>query len=154
MDHELIQTINQIKDQTDQMLQEATIDDPVETRELLHNIEANLPIPVRLNERGVNSLQEQGKYISNNDELLQVEDVMYMGDVAGILCAIEYQMDSDHDKEILITSITHLNVHSSHPLAEEIKRYQKKRTASMAIADIGKRRNKFKPQKKKRGFAH
>lgn len=37
MDQELIQTINQIKDQTDQMLQEATIDDPVETRELLHN---------------------------------------------------------------------------------------------------------------------
>ena len=153
MDQELIQTINQIKDQTDQMLQEATIDDPVETRELLHNIEANLPIPVRLNERGLNSFQEQGKYISNNDELLQVEDVMYMGDVAGILCTIEYQMDSDHDKEILITSITHLNVHSSHPLAEEIKRYQKMRIASMAIADIGKRRSKFKPQKKKRGFA-
>jgi hypothetical protein len=51
-----------------------------------------------------------------------------------------------------MTSITHLKIDPSHPLAEQIKRYQKNRMASMAIADIGKRRSKFKPQKKKRGF--
>jgi hypothetical protein len=152
MDETTIETINEIKDQTEQLLRTSTIDDPVETRELLQNIEANLPISVRLNAHGINSLREQGRYIENSDDVLQVDSVLYMGDMGGILCAIECQLDADSGKELLMTSITHLKIDPSHPLAEQIKRYQKNRMASMAIADIGKRRSKFKPQKKKRGF--
>ena len=152
MDETTIETINKIKDQSEQLLKTATIDDRVETRKLLQDIEANLPIAVRLNAHGISSLREQGKYIENSDDVLQVDSVLYTGDMGGILCAIECQMDADSDKKLLMTSITHLKIDPSHPLAEQIKRYQKKRIASMAIADIGTRRSKFKPQKKKRGF--
>jgi hypothetical protein len=152
MDETTIETMDEIKDNTEQLLRTSTIDNPVETRELLQKLEASLPIAVRLNEHGFNSLREQGKNI-NNDIVLQVDSVLYIGDMGGILCAIECEMGSDSGKEVLMTSITHLKIDPSHPLAEQIKQYQKKRLVSMAIADSGKRRNKFKPQKKKRGFA-
>jgi hypothetical protein len=90
MDETTIETINKIKDQVEQLLKTATIDDPVETRKLLQNIEVNLPISVRLNTHGINSLREQGKYIDNCDDVLQVDSVMYTGDMGGILCAIEF----------------------------------------------------------------
>jgi len=152
MDKSTIEKINEMKAKTEGLLRSATLDNPVETRELLQDMAANLPIAVRLNEQGINSLREQGKYIENRDNVLLIEDVIYTGDLGGILCAIECEIDSDHGKELLISSITHLKIDPSHPLAEKIKRYQKKRIVSIAIADIGKSRNRFKPTKKKRGF--
>lgn len=154
MDKSTIEKISQMKAQTEELLRLATLDDPVETRELLEDMAANLPIAVRLNEHGLNSLREQGKYIKNREQALLIEDVIYTGDLGGILCVIKCEIDDEHSKELLMTSITHLKIDPSHPLLERIKHYQKKRMLSIAIADSGKSRNRIKPKKKKRGFGH
>ena len=142
--------IEKVKAITEEMLNSSTIDDPRETRELLRDLEANLPIAVRFNEYGLLNLQEQGSRLEDTHGTFQVERVLYMGDMAGILCGIEHEVDSE--KELMMTSITHLKVDSSHPLAKRIQQYQKKRVISMMIADGVTKRSKFKPQKKKRGF--
>jgi hypothetical protein len=135
---------------TEEMLNSSTIDDPTEARELLRDLEANLPIAVRFNEYGLLNLQEQGSNLRDPHGIFEVNTIFYMGDIAGILCSIDHEVDSQ--KELMLTSITHLKVDPNHPLAKRIQQYQKKRVISMMVADGLAKRSKFKPQKKKRGF--
>jgi len=139
-----------VKAITEEMLNSSTIDDPRETRELLRDLEANLPILVRFNEYGLLNLQEQGSKLEDKHGIFQINKIFYMGDMSGILCGIEHEVDSQ--KELMMTSITHLKVDPNHPLAKRIQQYQKKRVFTMMIADGLTKRRKFKPQKKKRGF--
>jgi hypothetical protein len=150
MDKISAESAEKLKAITEEMLNSSTIDDPTEARELLRDLEANLPIAVRFNEYGLLNLQEQGSKLEDKHGIFQVEAIFYMGDMAGILCGIEHEVDSE--KELMMTSITHLKVDPTHPLAKRIQQYQKKRVISMAIADGVTKRSKFKPQKKKRGF--
>jgi hypothetical protein len=150
MDDISTESLEKMKALTEEMLNSSTIDDPKEARELLRDLEANLPIAVRFNEYGLLNLQEQGSRLEDTHGTFQVERILYMGDMAGILCGIEHEVDSE--KELMMTSITHLKVDPHHPLAKRIQQYQKKRVISMAIADGLTKRRKFKPQKKKRGF--
>ena len=150
MDDISTESLEKMKALTEEMLNSSTIDDPKEARELLRDLEANLPIAVRFNEYGLLNVQEQGSKLEDPHGIFQVERIFYMGDMAGILCAIEHEVDSE--KELMMTSITHLKVDPNHPLAKRIQQYQKKRVITMMIADGLTKRRKFKPQKKKRGF--
>jgi hypothetical protein len=136
---------------TEEMLNSSTIDDPTEARELLRDLEANLPIAVRFNEYGLLNLQEQGSNLKDPHGIFQVNTIFYMGDIAGILCGIDHEVDSQ--KELMLTSITHLKVDPNHPLAKRIQQYQKKRVISMMIADGLTKPSGVRLKRKKRGFA-
>jgi hypothetical protein len=145
-----------MNDTIEKMLSLSTIDDPVETRQLLLEIEANLPIPVRFSERGLHSLKAEGTYLADEQGIYQVEYVTYAGDMGGILCSmmVEEENQEGDDNEIggVTTSITHLKIDPIHPLAEKIKNYQKKRALALAIANSGRSHKPAKPKKKKKGF--
>jgi len=51
-----------------------------------------------------------------------------MGDEGGICCAIS----DENTKELLMVSITHLQIKTTHPLSKEIKAYQIKRKRKLA----------------------
>lgn len=101
-----------MNDVIEKMLSLSTIDDPVETRQLLLEIEANLPFPVRFSERGILSLKAEGNYFADEQGIYQVEYVTYVGDMGGILCSmmVEQKNQEGDDNEIggVTTSITHL----------------------------------------------
>ena len=143
--------IEKVKAITEEMLNSSSIDDPTEARELLRDLEANLPIAVRFNEYGLLNLQEQGSKLEDPHGVFRVERIFYMGDMAGILCGIEHEVDSE--KELMMTSITHLKVDPNHPLAKRIQQYQKKRVISMMIADGLTKRSGVRAKRQKRGFA-
>jgi len=153
--------IDEAKAATENLLNSSIIDDPTETRSLLRDLEVNLPIAVRFNEHGLRSLYEQGSQMRNKDGIFHVDEIVYTGDMGGIMFAIRHELESedeedyeDDDKEfgIEVISITHLKVDSTHPLAARMKEYQKKRVLAIAIANSGTRRSGTKSKRKKRGF--
>ncbi|NUN64615.1 hypothetical protein HCU40_07580 [Pseudanabaena biceps] len=153
--------IDKAKAATESLLTSSTIDDPTETRSLLRDLEVNLPIAVRFNVHGLRSLYEQNSRMKNKDGIFHVDEIVYTGDMGGIMFAIRHELESedeeeyeDEDKEfgIEVISITHLKVDSTHPLAARIKQYQKKRVLAIAIANSGTRRSAAKQKRKRRGF--
>jgi hypothetical protein len=153
--------IDKAKAATENLLTASTIDDPTETRSLLRDLEVNLPIAVRFNIHGLRSLYEQGSRMRNKDGIFHVDEIVYTGDMGGIMFAIRHELESedgeeyeDEDKEfgIEVISITHLKVDSTHPLAARIKQYQKKRVLTIAIANSGTKRSAAKPKRNKKGF--
>jgi len=136
-------------DMIEKILASSTIDDPVETRKLFLEMEASLPIAVRFAERSVKDLQQQLSSLEiTKDKVFTIEELLYSGDSGGILCTVS----SADNKEVTIISITHLKVDPSHPLADRIQQYQKKRTLALAIANSGTKRAATKPKRNKRGF--
>jgi len=138
-----------MNDNTERMLANSTIDDPVETRQLFLDMEASLPISVRFTVNSAKGLQKQLPDLEiTKDKVFIIDEILYMGDVGGILCDIS----SADNKNPVMISITHLKVDLDHPLADRIDFYQKKRTLALTIANIGTRRAAAKPKRKKRGF--
>ncbi len=135
---------------TERMLATSTIDDPVETRQLFLEMEATLPIAVRFNEQGLKGLKAQGVSIDAKDDVYQIEDLLYSGDMGGILWTVETKDRGEKTQTVI--SITHLKVDPMHPLTAKIKEYQKKRALSLAIANSGTKRAAAKPKRNKRGF--
>jgi hypothetical protein len=135
---------------TERMLAASTIDKPVETRQLFLDMEASLPIPIRFNEQGLKGLKAHGVDIDTKDDGYQIEELLYSGDMGGILCSAATTARGKKTQAVI--SITHLKVDPAHPLAGRIKEYQKKRTLALAIANSGTRRAATKPKRNKRGF--
>ncbi len=136
-------------DMTEKMLASSTIDDPVETRKLFLEMEASLPISIRFVERSVKGLQQQLPDLEiTKDQVFSIEKLLYSGDAGGILCTVS---SADNKKQTII-SITHLKIDPSHPLADRIQQYQRKRTLTLAIANSGTKRSAAKPKRTKRGF--
>ena len=130
------------------------IDDYVKTQALMKKLEANLPIKVRPGKPFLKMMQDRGKVISA-DHLLNIDGVIYAGDEGGILCEITPE---EQDKEAYVVSITFLRIDPKHPLAEEVKAYQKQRTQTLRrqnqrgfLAEISPR-GAGKPRKHSRGF--
>ena len=131
----------------------STIDDPVLARQLYLDMEASLPINVRITERGFEGLKEQSANISNADHVYQIESLFYTSDMGGILCSLNREAsEEEENRTAMVMSLTHLRVDSSHPLAARIKEYQKIRNTRVAISNSGMRLKPFKSNKKKRGF--
>lgn len=136
-------------DMTEKMLASSTIDDSVETRKLFLEMEASLPITIRFVELSVKGLQQQLPDLEiTKDKVFTIEKILYSGDAGGILCTVS---SADNKKQAII-SITHLTVDPSHPLADRIQQYQRKRTLTLAIANSATKRASAKTKRKKRGF--
>jgi hypothetical protein len=136
-------------DMTEKMLASSTIDDPVETRKLFLEMEASLPIAIRFAELSVKGLQQQLPDLEiTKDKVFIIEKIHYSGDMGGILCNVS---SADNEQQTII-SITHLKVDPSHPLADRIQQYQRKRSLTLAIANSGTKRSAAKPKRTKRGF--
>ncbi len=104
------------------------IDDYAKAMELIHKMEAQLPIPARLTNTVVRMLRKQGVKITRGQEL-QIKRVFYAGDEGGIVCDVTPSQDAT---DAIVISITHLRVPPRHPLAGEIRAYQRERTRRIA----------------------
>jgi hypothetical protein len=125
------------------------IDDYEQAMELLHKMEAQLPIPARPTATMVRALRDQGQRISRDREL-SIQGVFYAGDEAGIVCALELL---EGTKAALVISVTHLRIDLRHPLAQEIRAYQRERKRQLAQAGGEREPSSFTlhPRRKKRG---
>ena len=61
--------------------------------------------------------------------MLTIKSVIYLGDEGGIGCDLGQIQSKD---EVLVCSLTHLSINSRHPLAKEIKAYQRERKNKLA----------------------
>jgi hypothetical protein len=111
-------------------MQETMIDDYDKAMELMRKMEAHLPVPARPTSALARSMRGKGIKLAH-DQGLQIQDVFYLGDEGGISCNVTLSKDA---KEALVVSVTHLRIHPRHPLAREIRAYQKERTRRLAQA--------------------
>jgi len=123
------------------------IDDYEQAMELLHKMEAQLPILARPTATMVRALRDQGQRISRDREL-SIQSVFYAGDEAGIVCALE---PLEGIEVALVISVTHLKIDLRHPLAQEIRAYQRERKRRLAQAGGAREPSSFTlyPRKKK-----
>jgi hypothetical protein len=106
------------------------IDDTTKAMALAAKMEACLPIPVRPTSAFVRLMRQYGIKIGRDREL-SVRRVFYMGDEAGISCDVT---PPEIEKTPVICSLTQLRVMSSHPLAKEVRAYQRERASKLARA--------------------
>ena len=102
-------------------------------KELMAEIEANLPLPVIPTKELQKVINERGIKVPSG-HLFLIEKVFYMGDEGGICCGITLPDDL---KEDLVVSITHLSINQSSSLGKKIKRYQKKRIRYLSRQRMG-----------------
>ncbi len=121
------------------------IDNYTEVMALIEKLKAQLPMSAYPTEAVVHSLRQGDPNITTKQEL-QIQDVLYLGDDGGIACVVYLP----EKKTISITSLTHLTIPASHPLAAEIKAYQTKRIQKLTKMNEPRRptRMTIKPRKK------
>lgn len=106
-----------------------TIDNVNEALKLLDKIKSHLPISVRPSRELINMLRRQGVNIDRYKPLT-IHSVLYMGDEGGITCDITPKGREDTP---VLCSLTQLEIIGDDPLAKEIKTYQQKRAAKLAL---------------------
>ena len=119
------------------------IDDTAKAMALAAKMEAHLPIPVRSTGAFVRLIRQHGIKIDRDREL-SVRRVFYMGDEAGISCDVT---PPEMEKTPIICSLTQLRVVSSHPLAKEIRAYQRERADKLARSGSEPTSFSVKPRK-------
>ena len=92
---------------------------------LIKEMERYLPIPAYPSKELLQLLRKQGKNISRDTEL-NITKVFDSGDAGGIVCTV-----LEENKEVLIVSLTHLQIKPTHPLSEKIVAYQKQRVKNI-----------------------
>jgi len=107
------------------------IDDYTKAMELVEKMEAQLPIPIFPKKPLIQTLREKGSKITSQ-KMLFIKSVIYLGDEGGIGC--DLGMIGDR-KEVLVCSLTHLTLNPRHPLAREIRTYQRERKMKLALQD-------------------
>jgi hypothetical protein len=124
------------------------IDDYAKAMELVRKMKAQLPIPARPTGSFVRAMRRRPLKIARGQEL-QIQDVLYLGDEGGISCNITPSPDA---QLVLLVSITHLRVPSHHPLAAEIRTYQRARARKLAQSGGPREPSSFTvhPRKKRR----
>jgi hypothetical protein len=124
------------------------IDDYAQAMELVRKMEANLPIPARPTGGFIRTMKAQGVKIARDQEL-PIKRVFYMGDEAGISCDVT---PPGMEKTPIICSLTHIRVKPSHPLAKEIRAYQRERKRRLAQAGGSREPTSFTvtPRKKRK----
>lgn len=125
------------------------IDDYAKAMELVQKMEASLPIPARPTGTFIRAMRMQGFNIARDQELT-IKHVLYMGDEAGISCDVT---PPGMEKTPIICSLTHIRVKPSHPLAKEIRAYQRERKRRLARAGGPREPTSFtvKPRRKRKG---
>lgn len=124
----------------------SVIDNYAQAIELTEKMKRYLPFSMQATDP-LRRLLRQKKIALPVNGFLTVDSIFYMGDEGGIGCAIT---PSPEQKEMVVVSLTHLKVDSSHPLAEEIYAYQQKRNLKLAVERSFKRPFRPKPKTHKR----
>lgn len=124
------------------------IDDYDQAMELVNKMKAHLPIQARPTAMMMRALREQGRKIARNQELL-IQSVFYAGDEGGIMCGMAL---SEGAKKALVVSVTHLRIDPRHPLAGEIRVYQRERMRRLVHSGGPRKPCSFtvRPRKKKK----
>jgi len=109
------------------------IDDYEKAMELIEEMKAHSPIPVRAGPQLIQVLRNKGIHIKAKHPLA-VEQVHYLGDEGGIVCGLA---GMGQGKDAYVCSLTQLKVDDRHPLAKKIRAYQRERKKRLAQqADI------------------
>jgi hypothetical protein len=103
------------------------IDDPAQVIDLMAKLEAQVPIPVTPTSDLVRTLRSKGLKLAT-DRVIFIKRVFYMGDEGGISCDVTPSRDT---KEAFVVSLTHLRVVPTHPLARDIRAYQRARVSRL-----------------------
>ena len=98
------------------------LDDFETTQELLTALRACLPFEVRLTPALLSHLRSRAESATMAERQL-VREVSYLGDEGGIVC----HLDGGGGREVVIASLTHLQVPAAVPVAAAVARYQKHR---------------------------
>ncbi len=104
------------------------IDDYEKTMELIEEMKAHLPIPVRAGLQLVQVLRNKGVHIKAKHPLA-IEQVHYLGDDGGIMCGLA---GMGQGNAAYVCSLTQLKVDDRHPLAKKIRAYQRERKKRLA----------------------
>jgi hypothetical protein len=100
------------------------IDEPRKTELLMMRLKESLPIPANIPPQLARELTEQKPELSIPSRC-NVIDVLYSGDVGGVLCSLDI---GGHEAErVHLVSITHLSFNRNVPLFREIDAYQRHR---------------------------
>ena len=120
---------------------------------LTEKLKAALPCRVRPGKQLLQAIKD--KTISATT-WLEVDSVMYSGDMGGIM--VNLQPGNDPKGEVYSTSLTHVVVDPEHELAAEIQAYQKQRIRRLKLQDRGgfaaelASRKKSRKRKSGKGF--
>lgn len=118
------------------------IDNPQQVKELLQQMQKQLPISALATDGLVRSMKRQLPVLKRQRQL-SIKSVMYLGDEGGIMCDIT----PDGSDSAVICSLTHVEIPDDHPLATEIRAYQQARTRKLAMLGAGKpQRFTFRPR--------
>ena len=123
------------------------IEDVEDALALVATMKAHLPIPVRATEALMRMLRKQGMNLKRGQRL-HIREVFYMGDEGGITCDIT---PSDQSQQVMLCSLTHLEVVGDRPLAKEMRAYQKRRATKLAKEQATSFGFKIKPRARRRG---
>ena len=107
------------------------IDNYEEPMALIRKMEAHLPIPAQPTMSFIKAMHESGIRVESTEKI-QIESVLYLGDDGGIGCAVGILQEG----KLVITSLTHLRVKSSHPIGKEIRKYQNDRIEELVLSNI------------------
>ncbi len=96
----------------------------------MQQMEAALPIPAEATSQLRRALRAQGAFLRVRD--VTIKRVFYASDEGGIMCDIT---PSQETKEAFIVSLTQLRIPFHHPLAKDIRAYQRVRKTRLAEQD-------------------
>ncbi len=103
------------------------IDDYDKAMDLLHKMEAQLPIQAKPTSVYVRVMRDRGVKVKRT-QLLKIRSLVYSGDEGGILCDVTPSREA---KQVQLVSLTHLEINPHHPLAREIRDYQRTRAKKL-----------------------
>ena len=108
------------------------IDDYGRAIALTNQLKAALPFRVRPGKQLLKAME--GEKVSPST-WLEVETVMYSGDMGGIMVSL--LSGDDRTAEAYSVSLTHVVFDPEHELADEVRAYQRQRTRRLAMQDRG-----------------
>ncbi len=133
------------------------IDNYQEAQDLTERLEATIPFQVRAGKELLKTMRDRGKTV-NASTVLTVDLVKYLGDMGGINCGLEV-LPGQTEKHRYVVSLTHLEIDPEHPLAAEVKAYQRKRIQRLMLqnqggfaAELLAQRTTRQKKKSKKGF--
>ncbi|MCP4543139.1 MAG: hypothetical protein GY832_38995 [Chloroflexi bacterium] len=103
------------------------IDDYAQAQELMRKMKAQVPIPARATKEFVRVMKPHRPKFKRDQEL-SIKSLFYAGDEGGITCDVT----PPESNLAIVCSLTQLRIAPDHPLAKEIRAYQKARKEGIA----------------------
>jgi hypothetical protein len=107
------------------------IDNYTQTMKLMRKMEEHLPIPAEPTKKFIYAMRKHGIKVKPNQPL-QIESIQYLGGEGGIGCCVGTLKAG----EVVVTSLTHIRVKSSHVLGKDIRNYQRERVDELASRTV------------------